>query len=94
MEEAAQGDGGVPIPGGVQKTCRCGTLEYGLVSMVVLGGWLDLMILEVFSNLNDSMIFRLKRERSTGTECLGILRILPHCHYKEQVRQVCQESFM
>jgi len=25
--------------------------------MVVLGGWLDFMILEVFSNLNDSMIF-------------------------------------
>jgi len=26
--------------------------------MVVLGGWLDAMILEVFSNLNDSMILR------------------------------------
>jgi len=24
--------------------------------MVVLGGWLDLMILEVFSNLSDSVI--------------------------------------
>ena len=36
--------------------CRCGTSGYGLVGMVVLGGWLDLMILEVFSNLNDSMI--------------------------------------
>jgi len=33
------------------KTCRCGTSRYGLVGMVVLGGWLDLMILEVFSNL-------------------------------------------
>jgi len=30
--------------------CRCGTLGYGLVGMVVLGGWLD-SILEVFSNL-------------------------------------------
>ena len=30
--------------------CRCGTSGYGLVGMVVLGGWLDL-ILEVFSNL-------------------------------------------
>jgi len=46
-----QGSGGVPIPGGVQKMCRCGTLGYGLVGMVVLGGRLDLMILEVFSNL-------------------------------------------
>jgi len=25
--------------------------EYGLVGIVLLGGWLDLMILEVFSNL-------------------------------------------
>jgi len=31
--------------------CRCGTLGYGLVGMVVLGGWLDSMILEVLSNL-------------------------------------------
>ena len=31
--------------------CRCGTLGYGLVGMVVLGWQLDLMILEVFSNL-------------------------------------------
>ena len=31
--------------------CRCGTLVYGLAGMVVLGEWLDLMILEVFSNL-------------------------------------------
>jgi len=29
---------------------------YDLVGMVVLGGWLGLVILEVFSNLNDSMI--------------------------------------
>jgi len=36
--------------------CRCGTLGHGLAGMVVLGGWLDLMILEVFSNLNHSMI--------------------------------------
>ena len=35
----------------IQKMCRCGTSGYDLVGMVVLGGWLDLMILEVFSNL-------------------------------------------
>jgi len=33
------------------KKCRCGTSGYGLVRMVVLGGWLDWTILEVFSNL-------------------------------------------
>ena len=56
MEQAAQGGGWVPIPGDVQKTYRCGTSGHGLEGMVVLGWWLDLMILEVFSNLNDSMI--------------------------------------
>jgi len=35
--------------------CRCGTLGHGLVDMVGLDGWLD-FILEVFSNLNDSMM--------------------------------------
>jgi len=34
----------------VLKKC-IGTLGRGLVGMVVLGGWLDFMILEVFSNL-------------------------------------------
>jgi len=34
-----------------QKTCRCGTLRYGLVGLVVLGRWLDLVIFKVFSNL-------------------------------------------
>ena len=36
--------------------CRCGTSGHGLAGMAVLGGWLDLMILEVFPNLNDLMI--------------------------------------
>ena len=56
MEQAAQGSGGVPIPGGVQKMCRHGTLGHGLVGVVMLGWQLDLMILEVFSNLNDSVM--------------------------------------
>jgi len=69
------GSGGVPIPGGVQKPCRYGTLGYGLAGVVgvqklcrcgtsghglagMVGfGWrLDLMTLEVFSNLHDFMI--------------------------------------
>jgi len=41
----------VPIPEGVQETCRRGTSGCGLAGMVVLGWRLDLMILEVFSNL-------------------------------------------
>lgn len=28
---SAQGDGGVPIPAGIEKTCRCGTKGQGLV---------------------------------------------------------------
>ena len=44
LEQAAQGGGGVPILGGVQKTCRYGTSGYSLVGMVVLGGWMDSMI--------------------------------------------------
>jgi len=40
-EQAVEGSGGVAIPGGIQKTCRCGTSGYGLVSMVVcwVNGW-------------------------------------------------------
>jgi len=44
------------MPGGIQNTDRRGTSGRGLVGMVVLGGWLDSTILEVFSNLNNSMI--------------------------------------
>jgi len=39
-----------------KKPCRYGTSGHGLVGMVVVYGWLDWMNLEVFSNLNDSMI--------------------------------------
>ena len=56
LEQAAQAGGGITIPGAVQKMCRCGTSGHGLAGMVVLGWWLDLMILEVFDNLNEIMI--------------------------------------
>jgi len=56
LEQAGQGSGGVPIPGGVQNTCRCGTSGHGLAGIVLLGWQLDFMILEVISNLNDSII--------------------------------------
>ena len=45
-----------PHPWMWSKTCRCGTSGHGLAGTVVLVWWLDLMILEVFSNLHDSMI--------------------------------------
>jgi len=45
--------------------CRYSTSGHGLADMVVLGGWLDLMILEVFSNLNDSMFLSVQPGAST-----------------------------
>jgi len=56
LDQAAQGSGGVPIPGGVKKPCGCGTSGHGLTGMGVLGWWLNLMISEVFSNIHDSVI--------------------------------------
>jgi len=53
LEQASQGSGGFTISEGIQEMCRCGPEQRGLVSMVA---WLDLMILVVFSNLNDSVI--------------------------------------
>jgi len=52
----AQGGGGVTIPEGVQETFRCCTEGHGLGEILVVGGLLDRMILEVFSNLGDSII--------------------------------------
>jgi len=37
VQQAAQGSGGVAIPGGVQKKCRCGTSGHGLAGTVVSG---------------------------------------------------------
>jgi len=52
--QAAQRAAGVTTTGGVQKTCKCGSKERGLVQDI--GDRLDKMNLEVFFNLNDSMI--------------------------------------
>ena len=41
LEQAAQGGGGVSIPGGVQEMCRCDTEGHGLVGTVGMGQWLD-----------------------------------------------------
>ena len=56
LVQAAQGGGGVTIPGGVQEIFRCCTEGRGLVGSIGDGGWLDCMILEVFSDLGDSMM--------------------------------------
>ena len=57
LEQAAQGGGGVTALGGVQETYRCCTEGHGLVGgILVVGGWLDWMILEVFSNSGYSKI--------------------------------------
>ena len=37
LAQAAQGSGGVTIPGGVQETWGCGTEGHGLVGMVGVG---------------------------------------------------------
>jgi len=55
LAQAAQGDGGLTVPGGVQETWRCGTEGHSIVFMVGRGLRLDLMTLGVFSNLSDFM---------------------------------------
>lgn len=45
--------GGVTTPGGVQGMTECGTQCSAPVDEVVISQKLDLMIMEVFSNLND-----------------------------------------
>ena len=49
LTQAAQGGGGVAVSGGVQEPWRCGTEGYGQWATLVVGGWLDWVILEVFS---------------------------------------------
>lgn len=53
LAPAAQGSGGVTVPGSVQTTCGGGTWGHGLVVNVVVvpGWWLDFITLEGFSNL-------------------------------------------
>lgn len=49
------GSSWITIPRRVQKACSCGTWRHILVvNTVMLAWWLNLMFLEVFSNLNES----------------------------------------
>ena len=36
LEQAAQGSGGVTIPGGFQESCSCDTEGHGLQSLVMM----------------------------------------------------------
>ena len=56
VAQTAQGGGGVVVPGGVPEPCGCGTEGYSQWATLEVGGWLGWMSLEVFSNLNDSVI--------------------------------------
>lgn len=56
MELTTQEGAGVTFPGSAQETPGCGTLCYGLVDKVVIVPRLDSMILDIYSNLNYSMI--------------------------------------
>ena len=56
MAQAAQGGGGVTVPGGVQEMWRCGTEGHSSLGRVGVDQQLDWMILAVLSNLSDSMI--------------------------------------
>jgi len=56
VAQAAQRGGGATVPEGVQETWRCGTEGRGLVGLVGMCWWLDLMILMVFSNLSNYII--------------------------------------
>ena len=47
--------------------------------MLMIGGWLDWMILEVFSNLGDSMISSSLRTALSTYKLLSTLHILPEC---------------
>ena len=77
VKNGHQGSGGVPIPGGVQKPCRCGTVGYGLAGVGVLGWWLDMMISEVFSNLNDSSFVFIYPSTAQNGGVVG--SIIPFC---------------
>lgn len=55
--QAAKGNGGVLIPGGIKEMCGHGTKRLGLVvGLGRVGCWPNMMILKSFCNLDDFMI--------------------------------------
>ena len=61
LEGVAQGGCSVTIPGSVQETFRCGTKIWISGEILVVGRRLYQVTLEVFSNLNDSIIVRVNK---------------------------------
>lgn len=55
MEQAAHSDGRATVARSVKKLSRCNTSFDDLVNMVVFNQKFDLMILDVFSSLSDSI---------------------------------------
>jgi len=64
---AAQGGGGLTVPGGVQNPCGRGTEGRGQQAVLVVGGWLDWMSSEIYSNLNYFMIWGVEWDRGHST---------------------------
>ena len=60
LEQTAKGGRRVTVLGGAQETWRCSIQCHSLASMVGMEWELDLVILEVFSNLYDSVILQLQ----------------------------------
>lgn len=75
LEQAAQGDDWVTIPGGVQEICRGGAKEHSLVGKYWWYGWLDWKFLKVFSNLGYSMILWLliNRDQMPNLLCTTVI---------------------
>ena len=58
LQQAAQGGGWVPIPGGVQEMLRCRTKRRFNEEIVVVGGWLEYATIEsqVGKDLQDHLV--------------------------------------
>lgn len=78
MEQATQRSHGVTIPGSAQKMTGSGTLWYGLVGIVILDLMLDL-ILQVYSNFNDSVIYDYKAKEQFWGKKINKLKINQQC---------------
>lgn len=56
LEQAAQGNAGVTAPEVLKKSTDVVLRDMAQWAMLMVGGWVDKMILEVISNINDSRI--------------------------------------
>ena len=69
MTQAAQGGGGVNVPGGIQEPCACGTWTVGMLGM----GWgSDWVLLNSFSNLSDITVLKQQLQMINLEACAGL----------------------